>query len=310
MPRKHLVVSVIAGLALLSGCGADPGPPGTSPGPVRPAAAPVQEKVQPVSVSTAEVTGIGEVLTDGDGHTLYLFTEDNTFPPRSTCLLTCAEKWPPLLVTGNVALSGVEQRLVGTVRRPDGEIQLTVRGWPVYTFAQDTAAGQANGQGAQGAWFAVSSEGRKTGAPAKAGLVAKDIPNFGPALTDEDGRTLYLFTNDSKDPSKSTCAGECAANWPPLAATGDGGDGGGGAGVELTGVDPALVGRVARADGTQQVTVGGWPVYTYVKDTTPGQTNGHGVGGMWFVIEAAGCKSTAPVRQSPVAAEPDGSTGY
>jgi predicted lipoprotein with Yx(FWY)xxD motif len=293
------VVSVIVGLTLLTGCDAAP-----DPAPPRPAAAQAQvrEVVRSVTVNAAEVPGLGPVLTDQDGHTLYLFTKDSPFPPRSTCVLDCARKWPPLLVTGNVQLSGVEQRLVGTVRRPDGETQLTVAGWPVYTSAQDTAPGQAKGQGAQDAWFAVSPEGRKTGTPELVALAATDIPDFGAALTDADGRTLYLFTNDSKDPPRSTCDGECAANWPPVRAIGDR--------IRLTGVDLALVGRFTREDGTEQVTVGGWPVHTYVEDTAPGQTNGHGAGGMWFVIEAAGCRSAAPVRQAPAADEPDGSTGY
>ena len=75
------------------------------------------------------------------------------------------------------------------------------------------------------------------------------------------------------------------------------------------GVDPALVGTVTRSDGSEQVTVGNWPVHQFVKDTAPGQTNGHGVGGVWFVIEEEGCKSTAPVSIDEPA-DADGSTGY
>jgi predicted lipoprotein with Yx(FWY)xxD motif len=286
--RTHVVLSVAAGLALLTGCGAAP----AAPARLVPAAAPVA-MAQPVSLNVEEVAGLGEVLTTQDGRTLYLFTQDDK--ASSTCLGECARKWPPLSATGGITVAGADRKVVGTVVRPDGGTQVTVGGWPVYTFAQDTAPGQAKGQGAQGLWFAVTPEGKKAGVPAPVEVRAEDLPGFGPALTDQDGHTLYLFTLDSTDPSRSTCEGDCAANWPPLRVTGE---------VALTGVDPELVGEVRRLDGTRQVTVGGWPVYTYTGDTAPGRTTGHGANGVWFVIEPAGCKSTAPTADQP------GSTGY
>jgi predicted lipoprotein with Yx(FWY)xxD motif len=293
---------VAAGLVLLSACGARSGPAA----PIKPAAAPQQQvQGQPVTLSAAQVTGVGEVLTDQNGRTLYLFTKDSKEPSQSTCVDDCATQWPPLMASDGMQVTGVDKSLVGQVARPDGSgAQVTVGGWPLYTFAQDTTAGEANGQGVKDVWFAVTPAGKKAGALKGSALVATEIPDFGQALTDQDGKTLYLFTNDSKDPSKSTCDGECAAKWPPMPATS--------ADLAVTGVDPALVGRVTRADGTEQVTVGGWPVYTFAKDTEPGQTNGHGVGGTWFVIEAAGCKSKAPVAAPPAEEAPaeGGSTGY
>jgi predicted lipoprotein with Yx(FWY)xxD motif len=293
---------VAAGLVLLSACGAKSGPAA----PIKPAAAQQQQQAQPqqIALSVAEVTGVGEVLTDQNGRTLYLFTKDTKEPSQSTCVDDCAVQWPPLMVSDGMQVTGVDSKLVGQVARPDGSgAQVTVGGWPLYTFAKDTTAGVANGQGVKDVWFAVTPQGKKAGAPKGSALVATDIPGFGQALTDQDGRTLYLFTKDSKNPSESTCDGECAATWPPVLATGDD--------VKLTGIDPALVGRVARADGTEQVTVGGWPIYRFAKDSAPGQTNGHGVGGTWFVIEAAGCKSKAPVAAPAEQAPAEGgSTGY
>jgi predicted lipoprotein with Yx(FWY)xxD motif len=296
---------VVVGLVLLTGCDADPG----ERRPVRPAAAPVVVNPEPVALNVVDVPGLGRVATDQRGHTLYLFAKDVRDPSVSTCAADCAERWPPLLVTGEVGVTGIDPDLVGTVTRPDGRIQVTVGGWPVYTFAQDTEPGQANGQGAQDLWSAVTPQGGAASTRPRVALVAENIPGFGPTLADGNGRTLYLFTNDSKSPPKSTCDGACARRWPPLAAPGAPAD------LVLTGVDPALVGSVTRADGTEQVTVGGWPVHTYTGDTAPGQTNGHGVGGSWFAIEAAGCKSPAPVRQrmtatAPAPDPPDGSTDY
>ena len=306
MPRKHLVGSVAAaavGLVLLSACGTQP-QTGASPK-VAPAAAQAENQAQAVSLNVAQVNGLGEVLTDQDGMTLYRFDNDTAEPPASTCVDDCAAKWPPVMSTGDVQVAGVDKALVGEVARPDGTQQVTVKGWPVYRFAKDTAPGQAGGQGVGDVWFAVNAQGGKAGQPKPAALTATDIPNFGPALTDEDGFTLYLFTKDSKNPSQSTCDGDCASKWPPVMATGDD--------ISLTGVDPAIVGRVVRSNGAEQVTVGGWPVYRFAKDTEPGQTNGHGVGGTWFAIEAAGCKSSAPVpapAEAPAEAPADTGSGY
>jgi predicted lipoprotein with Yx(FWY)xxD motif len=304
MPRKQLVVLVVAGLALLTGCGAAQ----DSPTPlVEPAAAQQQQPASPASVNAAAVKGLGTVLTDQGGKTLYLFTKDNMNPPASTCVNQCAQMWPPLLTSGTPVVSGVDISKVGTVKRSDGTLQVTVGGWPVYMYSGDTSPGQANGQGLQGVWFAVTPDGTKAGTQTKpVAVVATDIPGFGSALTDQDGRTLYLTTKDSKDPSKSTCDGDCAKTWPPLLVAQD-------TEPQVTGVDPALVGTVTRSDGTEQVTVGGWPVYLYSKDTAPGQVNGHGVGGVWFVIEEKGCKSSTPVKsddQSDTSGESDDDTGY
>jgi hypothetical protein len=60
--------------------------------------------------------------------------------------------------------------------------------------------------------------------------------------------------------------------------------------VELQGIDSKLLGSIKRSDGTEQVTIGGWPVYTFSKDLKPGDANGMGVNGTWFVIEPNGCK--------------------
>lgn len=301
MSRKHLVVPVFAGLALLTGCGAAQGPPTL----IDPAAAAVQEQpTKPVSVNAAGVAGVGTVLTDQSGKTLYLFTKDSTNPPASTCVDDCAETWPPLLTSGDVLGTGVDPKLLGTITRADGTKQVTVNKWPVYMYAGDSRPGEANGQGLQDAWYAVTPEGKKVGAPAEPiAVVSTEIPDFGNALTNQDGMTLYLFTEDGTKPPKSTCDGECAKKWPPLLTTPD-------ADLEIEGVDPDLIGTVTRSDGTVQVTVGNWPVYLFVEDKEPGQTKGHGVGGVWFVIEEEGCKSTAPVEKSDSSEEADEDTGY
>ncbi len=110
-------------------------------------------------------------------------------------------------------------------------------------------------------------------------LTAAKTP-LGTVVTDKDGFTLYRFNKDTPKPPDSNCAGDCAKTWPPVVAV-DGTP-------QLQGIDPALVGTVDRADGTKQVTLSGWPLYRYSKDTAPGDTKGEGVGGTWHAVGVDG----------------------
>ncbi|GGN94896.1 hypothetical protein GCM10011579_094910 [Streptomyces albiflavescens] len=94
---------------------------------------------------------------------LYRFDEDNAQPSQSNCNDACATKWPPVTIEkgGKVYLAGVDHDQVGAIRRQDGQIQITVGGWPVYRFAGDTEPGDLNGQGVGGTWFAVGPTGEK-----------------------------------------------------------------------------------------------------------------------------------------------------
>lgn len=89
------------------------------------------------------------------------------------------------------------------------------------------------------------------------------------------GMTLYLTTNDK--PGVSSCAGQCAVNWPPYLVE---------PGATLLG-DVGVkgqLGTIARADGATQLTYNGIPLYTYSKDAKPGDTTGHGVNDAWYVV--------------------------
>jgi predicted lipoprotein with Yx(FWY)xxD motif len=107
-----------------------------------------------------------------------------------------------------------------------------------------------------------------------------------PVVLNGDGFTLYRFDKDTANPSASNCNGSCATTWPPVLVQP-------GARVYLDGVAQSKVGLVKRADGTLQVTIGGWPVYRYSGDTAAGQTNGQGVGGTWFGVTPDGTKASA-----------------
>jgi len=105
--------------------------------------------------------------------------------------------------------------------------------------------------------------------------------DVGSVVVDGDGNTVYLFTNDDGAP---TCNDSCADTWPPVPAPGSAG----------AGVDSDLISSATRADGSEQATYGGWPLYYYAADTAPGDTNGQGIGGVWFTIDATGNATEAP----------------
>ena len=116
-------------------------------------------------VRTGNVKGLGTVLVDGQGLTLYLFVPDKQ-SGASTCYSTCAQGWPPLLlptgVTTPVAGSGVRTALLGTTHRTDGTTQVTYNKWPLYLWVGDSEPGQATGQGLDnlgGLWYVLAPDG-------------------------------------------------------------------------------------------------------------------------------------------------------
>jgi predicted lipoprotein with Yx(FWY)xxD motif len=121
-----------------------------------------------------------------------------------------------------------------------------------------TAAPTTAAQAADGTTVAVASSG------------------LGDILVDADGRTLYAFTKDKGD--QSACSGGCADNWPALTGTATAG----------SGAQASLLSTAMQANGDNQVTYGGRPLYYFAGDAKPGDTNGQGVGNVWFAVTADG----------------------
>lgn len=113
---------------------------------------------------------------------------------------------------------------------------------------------------------------------------AVEDTTLGTYLTGEDGKTLYIFKNDSAD--TSTCSGDCAANWPPFVIEA-GETAEGGAGVTGT------FGTITRDDGTIQVTYDHQPLYYYSGDAVAGDTNGQNMFNVWFVAPVSGAAGSA-----------------
>ncbi|HEX3735255.1 MAG TPA: hypothetical protein VHU86_08880 [Solirubrobacterales bacterium] len=113
-------------------------------------------------------------------------------------------------------------------------------------------------------------------------LSAEKIPDVGTVLVDE-GVTLYVFAPDHA--AEVTCRGPCASAWPPLTvAAGQKPTASGAVRGDLIGTDPG-------PHGSEVVTYSGWPLYSFVSDTEPGEANGQDIdlnGGYWYVISPSG----------------------
>ena len=138
-------------------------------------------------------------------------------------------------------------------------------------------AAACGGNNNESSGTAASAGPVTTAAPAANGAtVAVASTKLGDVLVDGKGRTLYALTKDKGD--QSVCSGQCADNWPALKGTATAG----------SGVRASLLSTSMQADGASQVTYGGKPLYRFAGDAKPGDTNGQGVGGVWFTLTADG----------------------
>jgi hypothetical protein len=127
-------------------------------------------------------------------------------------------KWPPVTVVpgSHIFVNGVPTSEIGLVKRDDGTLQVTIGGWPIYRFTGDTAAGQTNGEGVDGTWYAVGPDGSKIDPPAGSSGNSADSASVGPTETSapaEGGTGTVTLGNgsvtlfDSVDSSDDTSQG-------------------------------------------------------------------------------------------------------
>ena len=124
---------------------------------------------------------------------------------------------------------------------------------------------------------AAPSAAAPSAAPATGATVVLADSALGKILTDPSGKTLYMFMKD--EGGTPSCYKDCATNWPAYTVTGSASAGDG-----VT----AAVATVARTDGGNQVKAGEYPLYFFAADKAAGDTNGQGVGGIWYVVGADG----------------------
>lgn len=115
----------------------------------------------PATLKVSQNAALGNFLVDQNGMTLYIFTKDT--PGVSTCSGSCQANWPPLLTNGTpVAGDPAITAQLGVITRSDGTQQVTLNNMPLYYFAKDKAAGDANGQGVGSVWFVIQPSGTVT----------------------------------------------------------------------------------------------------------------------------------------------------
>lgn len=261
-----------------------------------------------------DVPGLGSAVTDGEGWTLYRFDKDTPKPPKSTCEGDCAKVWPAVAADDAKAGAGIDAGLLGSVARADGTRQLTLAGWPVYRYAKDTKPGDTLGEGVGGTWHVLGADGKPaaaggkdegqgsgTGAaPAPAApapeaseekqkdaaieLSARANAVLGTIVADAEGRTLYRFDKDSAWPMKIGCVGACLDTWKPAKPVDK---------TKVKGIAAELIGTVKRPDGSEQLTIDCWPVYSFTGDKEAGDITGHNKQGLWFAVTEKGKKAKA-----------------
>jgi predicted lipoprotein with Yx(FWY)xxD motif len=217
---------------------------------------------QSVQVKTSP--GGASYLADDNGMTLYYYTLDAN--GQSACYGGCAKAWPVYYAANLAAGDGLSADDFGTITRTDGTRQTTYKGWPLYYWFKDKAAGDMTGEGVQKAWYVLQ-------VPAYTVMIGtnKAVGNY---LVDGSGNALYWFSKDKAN--MSACSGDCLKAWPAFISDSV---------VVPSGLKASDFGTLTRDDGTAQVTYKGFPLYYWFKDKTRGDITGQNVGKVWFVID-------------------------
>jgi predicted lipoprotein with Yx(FWY)xxD motif len=105
-----------------------------------------------------ELTRAGTILASPNGLTLYYYSEDKPGSGRSACTGSCAAAWPPLAAPVRVPAGVHLPGRLGVITRSDGTKQVTINGYPIYRYAEDTKPGQAAGNGEAGEWHVIKIE--------------------------------------------------------------------------------------------------------------------------------------------------------
>jgi predicted lipoprotein with Yx(FWY)xxD motif len=152
-------VALGAAAAVAACSSSSPGSAAGSPGSASAAAS--------VTISRNSVPGVGTVLVNGQGQTLYLLTSEQGGKITCTQANGCTRAWPETVLPAGTAAakagSGIQASLLGTVKDASGNLEVTYHHWPLYTFAGDTGPGVAKGQGLTsfgGTRYVLSATGR------------------------------------------------------------------------------------------------------------------------------------------------------
>ncbi|GAA0336783.1 SCO0930 family lipoprotein [Streptomyces blastmyceticus] len=194
-----------------------------------------------------------------------------------------------------ISLAGTAFTVMVLATACDGSPSAKDQGYDTRPAANSSEAGKGYGSGSGSADGYGGGKGADGMGAAGGKLAVRRTADLGQVVTDDKGFTLYRFDKDTAKPPSSHCDGDCAKAWPPVPA---------GSASASTGIAASALGEVVRADGSRQLTLGGWPVYRYVKDTAPGDTKGQGVGGTWNALAPDGKKASGKTDEGKQPAAP------
>jgi predicted lipoprotein with Yx(FWY)xxD motif len=219
----------------------------------------------PVPTVTSQKNAfVGNYLADGAGKALYVYGADAAGdcdnPPISNCSADCAVSWPPFNGEPRVLGAGLDPALFGEILRGDGLTQTTYRGWPLYYYKNDLAAGDVKGQAVGKIWHLASLV-----LPNVVILRVGTIRSLG----DGEGHALYASAADTVGsavaPPVSTCSGACLQANPafqPAYAS------------PVSYLNAGDFSFFVRSDGGVQLAYKGAPLYRSLLDTRSGTLNG------------------------------------
>lgn len=159
--------SLVLGAAItVAACGSSSSPSASGSGSSSSAPAGASPSTPAVTITAKSVPGVGTVLVNGQGKTLYLLNSEKGGKITCTDANGCTKIWPdtelPKGMTAATAGSGVQASLLGTVKGDSGALYVTYNGWPLYTFSGDSGPAVAHGQGITsfgGTWYALTTSG-------------------------------------------------------------------------------------------------------------------------------------------------------
>ncbi|WP_297705431.1 hypothetical protein [uncultured Eudoraea sp.] len=272
---KKIFLLLCAIVTMLFGCSSDDG--GNAPVLIDDEPQQMDDQVDdpppPVenTVKLADNTTFGSIITDSAGLSLYFFSLDTK--DTSECLSVCLDTWPVFYEADIMVDTGLNASDFATIDRSDGTKQTTYKGWPLYYFANDSAAGDTNGDGVNNVWYVSKPDLSLMYVTAQ--LVGHDDKNYlsdyteGEGATfyivDIDGRTLYIFINDTNNTNNYTQSDfSNNAVWPIAEIALD----------KLPSIlDNDDFGSID-VFGRTQLTYKGWPLYYFGQDVVRGDNKG------------------------------------
>jgi predicted lipoprotein with Yx(FWY)xxD motif len=272
-----IAVTLAAAALAVSACGSSPGSNGAGGaygggGYGTPTSSSSGSTMAQTTDLRTEHTSAGTVLATSQGMTLYYRSKDKPGSGKSSCTGGCASVWPPLTGTAQAPAGVTLPGPIGSITRPGGVHQVTINGYPVYTYVGDKSPGQVAGNGLAGVWHVIKLKGSGSAG----GLMKAEVTSAGKVLANPRGMTVYYNSKDKPGSGTSACTGTCAREWPPVIAP---------VRIPAGMTLPGPLGSIALPGGKRQVTINGYPIYRYAGDKAPGQASGNGIEGEWHVIK-------------------------